>query len=70
MDRNSSLFNLIFCPFFSACGLTVPIVANTGKLFNCTKLLQNSVAEFDSTKSCPNTGTADNKFVITVALIL
>ena len=64
MDKYSFLSLLL--TFFNACVLTVPIVANTGKLFPLyTKQLHNSVV--DSTKSCPNTGIALNKLVITVA---
>ena len=45
MDRYSSLSNLIFFPFFNACVLTVPIVANKGKLFPLTHPLPSLGAE-------------------------
>ena len=62
MDKYSFLLlNLNFLPFFNTCVLTVPIVANTEKLFPLyTKQLNNSVTYVDSTKSCPNTGIALN----------
>src|ERR1700679_1874713 len=76
MVKNSLLSNLILFSFFNACLLTVPMVGRTLDIaaFNIVRYSPSPVKEagvkfINSTISCPKTGIALNKFVITVAKI-
>lgn len=65
---------LFYFPFFNACLLAVPMVGRTLDIaaINIVRYYSSPIKEagvkfINSTISCPNTGIALNKFVITVA---